>query len=334
MPADNINEANIYNPLISIIVPVFNTEKYLKRCLLSIQDQEYENIEVIIIDDGSTDRSVQICEQFVASDIRFKLYKQENAGVSIARNTGLDIVKGEYLLFIDSDDYIQKCYIKRLWLSMRMARVDMVICDYRQECQQTNEKDIEHYTSVPGKYTRISFINQIAKCPGAHYFGVLWNKIYKTDLIKDKELKFNPELSLGEDFVFNMEYLSTIDSISVIPDKLYIYSWNNPSSLTHCTKKIEKQLKERLVLYQAYENLFRREKLDQRWRYKLHYYMLKAYFEETKALGQNDQKYQKQFYQAYISDNGIGKIEFQLFYGLKKMKHLMKFQFANGWKQE
>lgn len=312
------------NPLISIILPVYNADKYLKRCLNSIMNQDYPNIEVLIIDNGSTDRSYEICRDYISSDSRFHLFFQKERGVSNARNLGLDKAAGAYLLFIDSDDYIERNYVAKLWETVSIADKTMAVCDYRQECVLTAEKDMSHYTALPGCYSRKAFINQVSNCPGAHYFGVLWNKIYKTNLIHSKGIKFNTKLSLGEDFSFNMQYLSLIDRVKVISDKLYIYSWQSPESLTFHKKTIKKQIEERLMLYRAYENLFRREKLERSWGYKLHYYMLKAYFEETKALGKEAPKYQEQFYQAYIKSVGIGETEFKIACLLKKIKHLIK----------
>lgn len=312
------------NPLISIILPVYNADKYLKRCLNSIRSQDYPNIEVLIIDNGSTDHSNEICQDYLSCDPRFHLFFQEERGVSNARNLGLDKAAGVYLLFIDSDDYIERNYVTKLWETISMTDKTMAVCDYRQECALTTEKDMAHYTALPGCYSRKAFINQVSKCPGAHYFGVLWNKIYETDLIRRKGIKFDKNLSLGEDFSFNMEYLSLVNRVKVISDKLYIYSWQNPESLTFCKKNIKKQMEERLMLYQAYKSLFRREKLGQSWDYKLHYYMLKAYFEETKTLGEESSKYQDQFYQSYIKNTGIGDTEFKIVCLLKKIKHLVK----------
>ena len=311
-------------PLISVIVPVYNTEPYLKRCLQSIEKQTYTNIEVIIIDDGSTDKTLEIARMFAEKDQRFRFFYQKRQGVSAARNLGLEKIRGQFLVFVDGDDRIVREHIMTLWKTMKERKADMTVCDYRQECWQTGELEMKHYTAHPGRYSKKAYIRALSKCPGAHYFGVLWNKIYQTNLIKDKGLIFDRRLSIGEDFSFNMDYLSLIHRVQVIPDQLYFYSWCSPLSLSHCKKTIEGQMEERLVLYQAYEALFRREKLERRWRYRLHYYLLKAHCEELKALGSDGEKYRKEFDKKYIRDQGIGKVEFQLFYLLKKIKALMK----------
>lgn len=310
-------------PLISVIVPIYNAGSSMEPCLRSIAGQSYSNIEVLLIDDGSTDNSPAVCRRFVQSDPRFRLFRQDNQGVSAARNAGLNQVHGSYLLFIDSDDTIRTDYIITLWQALQRDHTDMVVCDYRQDCTLTDEKDMEHYTARPGRYSRRSYIRQLSKCPGAHYFGVLWNKIYRTDLIQKEGLHFNPQLSIGEDFTFNMAYLSLIKRIRIIPDKLYKYAWRSPLSLTHCRKDIPGQLMERILLYQAYADLFRREHLERRWRWRLHYYLFKTYFEELKELGRDQERCRQIFYETYIRDQGISEKEFQLFYLLRKLKNMV-----------
>lgn len=99
------------NPLVSVIIPVYNVEKYLRRCLNSVIDQEYKNIEIILVNDGSTDNSLEMAISYKEKDKRIKVFSQENQGLSAARNTGLDKSQGEYIIFIDSDDYVSKDYV-------------------------------------------------------------------------------------------------------------------------------------------------------------------------------------------------------------------------------
>lgn len=311
-------------PLITVIVPLHNAEHTIGRCLCAIQEQQYKNFEVILVDDGSSDGSVQVCRHFVEHDKRFHLFRQKNSGVASARNSGLQKMTGTYLVFVDSDDYIQKNYLSTLLETITFYGADMVVCDFWQRCSKTNEEDMFHYTAAPGSYYKKDYLSQLSKCPGAHYFGVLWNKIYKVAIIQKERLHFDPKLTLGEDFVFNMQYLAHIDKIKILPEKLYIYSWNSQNSLTHMPKSVEKQIHERVLLYNAYRQLFYQAGLERRWFYKLHFYMLKAYFEELKELGQNAGPYQKIFYKEYIEKNGIGKLEFSIVCFLKWVKRLIK----------
>lgn len=313
-----------YKPLISIIVPIYNAELYLERCLRSLEKQTYQNTEIVLIDDGSEDGSREICQRYVKKDARFSLYIQNNRGVSEARNLGLDKVSGEYILFTDSDDYLEENYVMAFWKTMELTKADMVVCNYRQECRLRGDSDMKHYTAPPGNYRRKAYIDRVSRCPGAHYFGVLWNKIYRTELLRNNGMRFDPKLSLGEDFVFNMEYLSLIKRIYVIADKLYIYSWENADSLSHYQKTPEKRIEERITLYHAYIALFQREHLGGYWNYRLHYYILKAYFEEIKALEEEDEREKAKFYQAYVRNSGIGKTEFWIFCLLRRWKQILK----------
>ena len=118
------------NPLITVIVPVCNVAKYLRRCLDSVISQTYQNLEIICVDDGSTDHSSEICEQYALKDERVKVFHQENQGVSAARNKGLDMVAGEYITFVDSDDYIQSDMLERLYSELSKSEASYVICGY------------------------------------------------------------------------------------------------------------------------------------------------------------------------------------------------------------
>lgn len=120
-------------PLITVIVPVYNVEKYLRRCLDSIIGQTYQNLEILCIDDGSIDNSGEICEQYAARDARIKVIHQENQGLSTARNRGLDAAEGEYIAFVDSDDYILEDMYKKMLAKLLDYNVDLCVCQWQYE---------------------------------------------------------------------------------------------------------------------------------------------------------------------------------------------------------
>ena len=309
---------------ISIIIPVYNSSEYLRNCLNSVQQQKYNNIEVIIIDDGSKDNSKMICKEFVKSDSRFILHSLRHQGVSATRNYGLKIASGQYVVFLDSDDSIKNSYLQNLYKEIHDSAVDLVICDYNQVDVNSDTKDMEHYVPKCGLYQKKSYINQLAKCPGAHYFGVLWNKIYRMDIIQKENIQFDTRLELGEDFDFNMKYLAAIHQIRVIPDKLYTYYWNRPSSLTHAAKSVEQKVSERILLYHSYRNLYVHERLDVIWFYKLHYYMYKAYFEETKNFDYKNKKLKRYYMKKYLIDEDYALPEIVLVLMVKKIINIRR----------
>ena len=128
-------------PLISVIVPVYNVEKYLDNCVMSILDQDYQNIEIILINDGSTDNSLAICHSYVGKDKRVKLFSQKNQGLSAARNLGIQKANGEFVMFVDSDDYVEPSYCSAALSCQQKYDADIVFFDYKRI---TNENEIIH----------------------------------------------------------------------------------------------------------------------------------------------------------------------------------------------
>ena len=126
------------NETISIIIPVYNVEKYLNKCLNSVIEQTYKNIEVILIDDGSTDNSGKICDEYAKNDIRIKIIHQQNGGVSTARNNGLEHATGKYITFVDSDDYIEKEMIETMAKKIMKKNADIVICGVTDRDEENN----------------------------------------------------------------------------------------------------------------------------------------------------------------------------------------------------
>lgn len=203
--------------LITIIIPVFNAENYLQRCLNSVVNQTYGNIEAIMIDDGSNDKSAEICQKFASEDNRFKYVYQENSGVSAARNSGIARAKGKYVCFIDSDDWISPHHIEGLYNAITKENADLAVCG---GCTTDGENILE--TIVPdlqGVCDKKTAALQY--CEGNK---TIWNspcnKIYKKERIKTV---FKTDMSCGEDCDFNMKYLITAEKIAVTHNSSYFY---------------------------------------------------------------------------------------------------------------
>lgn len=252
---------NKEKPLISVIVPVYKVEQYLHRCVDSILAQTYTNLEIILIDDGSPDRSGEICDEYAAKDSRIRVIHQENAGVSAARNAGLDVCSGEYIAFVDSDDYIlPEMYEKMLAVQLE-HQVDICVCQWQYEYEDgrrgidPNKIDSNLY----GKKTSIEFAEWSYR---AHYEAfvvcAVWNKLYKRCIFD--EVRFYGKRA--EDERVHTEILSRNYSVTIISEFLYIYC-RNVDSITH--KDFDSNslllldiLKERAKLFQnnrfIYEN--------------------------------------------------------------------------------
>lgn len=214
------------NSLVSIIVPVYNAERYLSRCIDSILEQSFTDFELLLINDGSNDNSAGICDEYVAKDSRVLVFHKENGGASAARNYGLDKAVGKYVCFIDADDWVGKDYIKQL---LPYEGEDMVICSISYEgdtnrnlCISDKKRNRECIES-----TLHQMIDHMAVCSPCC-------KIMRRDIIKKESIRFDVNVSVGEDMLFICDYFSTgLDKIRTISLPLYHYYVGDSGSLSH-----------------------------------------------------------------------------------------------------
>ena len=209
--------------LISIVIPVYNVEKYLERCLQSVVDQTYKDIEIILVDDGSTDESKIICDLYESNDSRIKVIHKENGGLSDARNAGIDIAKGKYISFIDSDDYVEKDYIKSMYDAIKKDNSDISVS--------------LHVIKYENGKTKFKFENQCDKIVNAKqalemmlYDDGLdlsaWGKLYKTVFFNN--IKF-PKGRIFEDAATTYKLMDKAEKISLVNQYLYNYMIRNNS---------------------------------------------------------------------------------------------------------
>lgn len=209
-------------PAISIIVPVFNAEKYLRRCVDSILAQTYRDIELLLIDDGSTDGSPSICDEYAARDLRVKVCHKENAGVSAARNQGIRLASGEWIGFADADDWLNPEMYASMISSAQKTGADMLYCDFTAV-----NKDGE----VPVKQPANTDDNvALAKAYIMGGWTVVWDTLVKRLLITDHDLYFDENIRYGEDFTFLMKAFLTAYKIEHVEKPLYYYNRTNENS--------------------------------------------------------------------------------------------------------
>jgi glycosyltransferase involved in cell wall biosynthesis len=205
---------------ISVIVPIYNGEKYLDRCLKSISIQTYTDFEVVLVNDGSTDGSREICENWTKQDERFCLYNNENHGVSYSRNFGIDKAIGEYILFIDCDDFIEKDTLQILQGATNQ-KYDLVIANYYQYHSQ---KEIGKNVEIPTReYSKKEFLNSFWNLYFSYIINQPWAKIYKTSIIKNEGIRFPIEYELGEDLIFNLQYIEKSSHFYTYNQYVYFY---------------------------------------------------------------------------------------------------------------
>ncbi len=212
---------------ISIVVPVYNGEKYISKCLDSLINQSYKNIEIIIINDGSSDNTEKICNKYKEIDSRIKVISIENGGVSKARNIGIENATGQFLMFCDSDDYVAKDWCKLLLENYKEN--NLIVCDYYNVIDnEVKEFDYER-PKVDSVINKADFLK-------LRLYGINapWNKIYYLEVIKNNNIRFDENISLGEDLRFNIRYLDAISgNINFIKTKLYFYTLSRENCLTN-----------------------------------------------------------------------------------------------------
>ena len=216
-------------PLVSIILPVYNAQSHLARCLSSICAQTYQNLEIIVLNDGSKDQSLPVCEEFRKKDPRIILVDKANSGVSDTRNLGLKLATGEYIQFVDSDDYIDPDYTGHLVAAAEEHHADLVIAPYKMvipagasKPEQVLEKledelgvmtvarppEVREYGFLPaGVYDKDHFALRLMDKPASYFYSVLWNKLYRRILLTGNDICFTSEVRWAEDLVFNMQYI-------------------------------------------------------------------------------------------------------------------------------
>ena len=213
------------NKLISVIIPVYNTEKYLNRCVKSVSDQTYKNLEIILVDDGSSDNSPIICDEWAKKDKRIKVVHKQNGGVSSARNEGLKISTGDYIQFVDSDDYLEENFCKNI-MDAYLPDVDLVVTGYTiiNDAGEKKTTKVEENKEIEILQNSSDFMKYLYN----GYNDMPVNKIYKRELIIKNFLKGMP---LGEDRIFNLDYLSNVkNKIILVSEAGYVYEFNQGSA--------------------------------------------------------------------------------------------------------
>ena len=217
---------NLQNsPLISVLIPVHNSERFLNKCLSSIINQTYTNIEIICNDDASTDKSLSMLKNFSKQDKRIKIIQNKiNFGENKTRKNLIDKINGEYFIFIDSDDYIEKNFIQKMYETIITDRSDLVECNVNMI--KIGNRKTDFTVKKFGVFTANQYIN--------FYKAVLWNKLFKTDIVRKNKINFpiDKSITCGFDKFFNFEYITLSNKISVIPNKLYNYVIHNSSTLS------------------------------------------------------------------------------------------------------
>ena len=266
-------------PLVSIILPVYKAQNHLARCVGSICAQTYRNIEIIILNDGSKDQSLPVCEEFRQKDPRILLVDKANSGVSDTRNLGLKLASGKYVEFVDSDDYLDPDFTERLVAAAEENEADFVIAPYKMvipagasKPEQVLDKiqdelgvmsvarppEVREYGFLPaGVYDKDTFALRLMDKPASYFYSVLWNKLYRRDILTGNDIQFVSEMRWAEDLVFNLRYIQYAERFVAI-DKPGYYYVQNPQSICHTQINAATIVQNKLQVFRYYKDLYTR----------------------------------------------------------------------------
>ena len=282
-------------PLVSIILPVYNAQNHLARCVGSICAQTYRNIEIIILNDGSKDQSLPVCEEFRQKDPRILLVDKANSGVSDTRNLGLKLASGKYVEFVDSDDYLDPDFTERLVAAAEENEADFVIAPYKMvipagasKPEQVLDKiqdelgvmsvarppEVREYGFLPaGVYDKDTFALRLMDKPASYFYSVLWNKLYRRDILTGNDIQFVSEMRWAEDLVFNLRYIQYAERFVAI-DKPGYYYVQNPQSICHTQIKPATLVQNKIQVFHYYKDLYTRLGMYEQVRPQLYKFLI------------------------------------------------------------
>lgn len=221
------------NCFISIVIPVYKIEAYLPQCVDSLLEQDFGSFEIILINDGSPDNAGRICDEYARKDSRIRVFHQENAGVSSARNRGIEQARGQWLWFVDGDDYVHKNALSTLEEAARAEGENCTCIAFgaSHDVLPKNHDFLFHNT------THLNARDALIRLCQGQFSGVLWDKILKTDAVKANGIAFNPRLGFGEDRLFLFCFLAFAgNGVTYLPQNLYHYSNMRPGAMNSLAK--------------------------------------------------------------------------------------------------
>ena len=321
----------------SIVVPVYNSEIFLTECLDSIINQSYKNIEIILVDDGSKDKSPVICDEYEKKDKRIKVIHKENGGVVSARKKGASLVTGDYICCVDSDDYIETDYIMNFYDILNKKKVDLVCCNYATLCNKkikNKEIGLEYGFYDEKKIKEKIYPMLLLSYNGKSFFPTLWGKAIKKDLYLKYQMILSDKISMGDDRAVVIPLMTSATSMYVISSFSYKYRFNE-SSLTNGHKVFKWDSQEMILKhFQTYlsSNKLFEEQIDRR--FTLGFFIVaKSQFnrKEKYSIIKNDilNHLNSQFYSIPIKRSRFGFVKGILISTILKRKNIFLIYLIN-----
>lgn len=242
---------------VSIIVPVYNVEEYIDRCMESLLNQTLKNIEIILVDDGSPDNCPSICDTYALKDTRVKVIHKKNAGLGYARNSGLKIATGEYVAFVDSDDYVTTDMYEKLYQYACEKKLDTVISGFNRVLNNeiiVTHREVDHDEIITGKKNIHQFVLDMLGAPATYkkdykYEMSVWRGIYSNRIIQEEQIYFPSERTyISEDIIFHFDYFEYVERLGLLSDVFYCYC-ENGQSLTQSFREDRFEKNKKLYLH-------------------------------------------------------------------------------------
>lgn len=280
---------------VSVILPVYNNVKTVRRCIESVLKQTYQNIELVIVDDGSQDATYHICVEYQKKDKRIVFQRIMHGGVVRARNYGLVKATGTYVTFIDADDYYYLDKIKKMVRAMKGSKADLAVCSYHK--LMGNYKIPCNLREAAKTYEIKQYLRNTLKDPGHHYYGVVWNKMYSMEVIRKHTLFFDKDAGLGEDFIFNLCYFDHISLVTVVGKALCCYDCSNENSLSRNSQKTLQDIlfeyDSRVKIYKKYMKCFQQREMFETYQKRIAHYWISFYIRQQYQLKKDYKKWQE-----------------------------------------
>ena len=242
------------NPLLSVIIPVYNAQDVLAAAVESVLSQGIDAVEVILVNDGSRDGSLEICQEYARNDPRFRVINQANSGPGAARNAGLFHASGQYVLFVDSDDSLQPGTLNCLLQTVQADQADLAIAHFN--ILMNNQTLDRGFIKDDCVLERDAFFHVLAQRPGSYYYSALWNKLYSNQIIRDNKIVFDQSFTWGEDFDFNMHYYRFVNSVSFFKEPIYNYKRAYSGQTWRTMFEVGSNILIKKRLYQSLKSLY------------------------------------------------------------------------------
>ncbi len=260
------------SPIVSVIIPVYNAEAHIAKTLNSVVQQVPQETELILINDGSRDNSLKVLHQLAQEDPRIRVIDQKNAGPGAARNTGLDAAKGAFILFVDSDDVLLDGAVPRLMSAIDGHDLAIAAFVLNQNRNAVVRSLVKQDTSMDKQV----FLEAYVRHPGSFYYSVLWNKLYRRELIEAQNLRFRTDIDWGEDFVFNAGYYAAVERVAFLKDSVYQYNRSTKGQTWRTLFRLSRNIRAKLIMHGSLKELYLREGLYKEYWWYVNRYIFNA----------------------------------------------------------